>query len=68
MEFAALFLINVVMLRLMTYMVKEMGKRLKTETAPTQRLFLKLCIWLLAGFGLVIVVATFILVYRAIVG
>lgn len=68
MELAPLFLINIAMLSLMTYMVKELGKRLRTETVPTQRFFLKLVIWLLVGFGLVIAAGTIIVVYRTIVG
>lgn len=69
MELAPIFLLNIAMLSLMSFMVKELGKLLKSEkTSKTQRLFLTLTIWLLAGFGLCIVIATIILVYRAIVG
>ena len=62
------YLLGFAVLALLSFMVKELGKRLRAETAPTQRLFLILTIWLLAGCGLVVTVLTCYLAFQSIVG
>jgi hypothetical protein len=64
----ASFVLVLAVMTLLIFMVKQLGKLLKSEKSKTQRIFLILTIWLLAGFGLVITIATNILVYRTIAG
>lgn len=69
MELAPILLLNIAILSLMTFMVKKLGVLIHDEKTSRQtRRYLELLVWLMACFGLVIVLGTIAVVYRAIVG